>query len=109
MAKTQNYTDEEKEQAINLYKELGNAGLDEIANRLNKTTNSVRAKLVREGVYEAPEKQDKQRKNGPSKKEIIRNFEDFGLSEEALNGLQGATKKALNEVQEYIQKLRNDD
>ena len=38
---------------IEMYNELGNDGLDEIADSLGKSVRSVRSKLVREGVYVA--------------------------------------------------------
>jgi len=107
MAKTQNYTDVQTQRIKELYEAHGNSGIQLIADELEKSPNSVRAKLVREGIYVTPEKPIKARKNGPSKKEIIREFEAFGFSTTALDGLQGATKAALNEVKSYIDKIQN--
>jgi len=107
MTKTQNYTSAQTERIKELYETHGNSGIQLIADELEKSPNSVRAKLVREQVYMAPEKPIKIRKNGPSKKEIIREFEEFGFSTDALDGLQGATKAALNEVKNYIERIQN--
>lgn len=107
MGKSQNYTEEEALTARTMYEEGGNDILDEIAKTLGKSINSVRAKLVREKVYTAPDKPTKSRKNGPSKKEIIREFQGFGITDGTLNGLQGATKAALTEVKDYIVALKN--
>ena len=58
-----NYTDEMVEQAISMYQDLGNDGLDQIAEAIGKNVRSVRSKLVREGVYVASPKT-----SGPSVK-----------------------------------------
>ena len=54
--KTVNYTAEMVDSMIEMYNELGNDGLDEIADSLGKSVRSVRSKLVREGVYVASPK-----------------------------------------------------
>ena len=71
MAKTANYTDEQIDTISAMYQDLGNDGLDEIATQVGKTVRSVRAKLVREGIYVAPDKTTT-RKDGPTKKELLR-------------------------------------
>ncbi len=105
MSKTQNYTEEETQLAIGMYEKGGNESITNIAEKLNKSINSVRAKLVREKVYVAPDKPLKMRKNGPSKKEIIRELETLGLSPD---GLDGATKIALNNIRTLIEELKED-
>ena len=45
--KTPNYTDEMVQTAIQMYSDLGNDGLDEIAEAIGKNVRSVRSKLVR--------------------------------------------------------------
>ena len=54
--KTANYTAEMVDSIIEMYNELGNDGLDEIADSIGKSVRSVRSKLVREGVYVASPK-----------------------------------------------------
>jgi len=92
MATQPNYTEEQITQLHDLYAEMGSEGLDQIAEQLGKTVRSVRAKLVRDGLYVAPTKGASGKANGPSKKEILREFEDVGFD---ASGLEGATKEAL--------------
>lgn len=101
--KNQNrYTTEQTELITNLYKEKGNEGLSEIASIVDKSENSVRAKLVSEKVYISSDKKYVPKKSGPSKKEIIRNLENLGINPE---GLEGATKPALSRVENFISSL----
>jgi hypothetical protein len=94
-----NYTEAQVEQLHNLYAELGSANLDSIAEKLGKTVRSVRAKLVRDGLYCAPEKATTAKSTGASKKEILREFETTGFDPA---GLEGATKEALVRVLNHI-------
>lgn len=94
-----NYTEAQVEQLHSLYAELGSAGLESIAENLGKTVRSVRAKLVRDGLYVAPEKSATAKSTGPSKKEILRNFETAGFDP---TGLEGATKEALVRILNHI-------
>lgn len=95
-AKRVNYSDEEVARLHQLYQEQGNDGLDEIAKTLNKSVRSVRAKLVRDGLYVAPEKSAKAPKeDGPSKKELLIELEAKGFDPA---GLEGATKDAIRRV-----------
>ena len=48
--KTANYTAEMINQMVDMYNELGNDGLDQIAEEMDKSVRSVRSKLVREGA-----------------------------------------------------------
>ena len=93
--KTANYTAEMVSSMIEMYSELGNDGLDQIADTLGKSVRSVRSKLVREGVYVASEKKSAAKQDGPSKKEILREIEDTGFD---VNGFEGATKAALSRL-----------
>lgn len=86
-----NYSTEMVQELVSMYEELGNEGIEEIAQHFEKTVRSIRSKLVREGVYIASPKQSK-RANGPSKKEILRDLEAVGFNTE---GFDGATKEAL--------------
>ena len=93
--KTANYTAEMVSSMIEMYSELGNDGLDQIADTLGKSVRSVRSKLVREGVYVASEKKSAAKQDGPSKKEILREIEDTGFD---VSGFEGATKAALTRL-----------
>src|SRR6056300_645770 len=93
--KTANYTAEMVSSMIEMYSELGNDGLDSIADSLGKSTRSVRSKLVREGVYVASPKTAAMKQDGPSKKEILRDIEASGFD---VSGFEGATKMALTRL-----------
>ena len=93
--KTANYTAEMVTQMTDMYNELGNDGLDEIADTLGKSVRSVRSKLVREGVYVASPKKTASKQEGPSKKEILRDIESNGFD---VSGFEGATKAALTRL-----------
>ena len=97
VAKKVNYTDADIATLTNMYGELGNTGLDRIAETLNKSVRSVRAKLVREGLYVAPEKGAvKAKKEGPTKKELILELEK--VAPFPVDGFMGATKEAINHL-----------
>ena len=93
--KAANYTAEMVDSMIEMYNEVGNDGLDDIADTLGKTVRSVRSKLVREGVYVASPKKTAAKQEGPSKKEILRNIESNGFD---VAGFEGATKSALTRL-----------
>lgn len=91
-----NYTDEQVNLLRSMYSELGNAGLEQIAAKLEKSVRSVRAKLVRDGLYVSPDKPVKQAKeDGPSKKELLMELEAKGFDP---IGFEGATKDAIKRV-----------
>jgi len=94
-----NYTEAQVEKLHDLYAQLGSDGLENIAEQLGKTVRSVRAKLVRDGLYCAPEKTATAKSTGASKKEILRNFETAGFDP---TGLEGATKEALIRILNHI-------
>lgn len=94
-----NYTEAQVEQLHNLYAEYGSANLESIAEKLGKTVRSVRAKLVRDGLYVSPEKTATAKSTGASKKEILRDFETVGFDP---TGLEGATKEALVRILNHI-------
>lgn len=92
-----NYTDEMVATATEMYGELGNEGMDAIAEAIGRTVRSVRAKLVREGVYVAPVKPEAEPKDeGPTKKELLIELE--ALVDFEVTGLMGATKDTIKEV-----------
>lgn len=94
MAKTANYTAEQLQTIADMYDELGNDGLDQIAEAVEKTVRSVRAKLVREGVYVAPAKSTT-RKDGPTKKELLRDLEIAVGEDIDVTNFMGATKQGI--------------
>jgi hypothetical protein len=96
-AKKVNYSETDMSVLTNMYGELGNDGLDRIAETLNKTVRSVRAKLVREGLYVAPEKgAAKAKKEGPTKKELLNDLEK--VAPFPVDGFLGATKEAISHL-----------
>lgn len=98
--KTVNYTDAQIEKMGEMYAELGNEGLDQIAEALGKTVRSVRSKLVREGLYQAAPKKTAAKKDmGPSKKELLNELEAVvGFD---VTPLQGATKEGIQRLIEF--------
>ena len=100
--KTVNYTDAQIAEMSEMYAELGNEGLDQIAEKLGKTVRSVRSKLVREGLYVATPKAAKAPKdNGPTKKELLNDLEAIvGFD---VTPLQGATKEGIQRLIDFAQ------
>jgi hypothetical protein len=100
--KTANYTDMQVARMLEMYQELGNEGLEEIAQSLGKSVRSVRSKLVREGAYVAAPKATKVAKvEGPSKKELLNQLEAIvGFD---VTPLQGATKAGIESLIEFAQ------
>lgn len=95
--KTVNYTAEMVNRIVSMYEELGNEGLDEIAEAVGRPVRSVRSKLVREGVYIASPKAPKaKREDGPTKKDLLNELEALVAFD--VNGLMGATKAAISDV-----------
>ena len=91
-----NYSDEQINLLRTMYAEKGNAGLEEIAAKLEKSVRSVRAKLVREGLYVTPDKPVKAAKEeGPSKRELLSQLDAMGFESK---GFDGATKEALGRL-----------
>lgn len=92
-----NYTEAMVETMLQMYADLGNDGLESIAETLGKPVRSVRSKLVREGVYvAAPEKPKAAKVEGPTKKELLNQLESLVSFD--VNGLMGATKEAIAHV-----------
>ena len=91
-----NYTEAMVETMLQMYAELGNEGLDTIAETIGKPVRSVRSKLVREGVYVAAPEKPKAKKEGPTKKELLNQLESLVAFD--VSGLMGATKEAIAHV-----------
>lgn len=102
-AKTANYSDSQVARLIELYRELGNEGLEDIASSLGKSVRSVRSKLVREGVYvSAPPAPRADREMGPSKKDLLNSLESIvGFD---VTGFSGATKASLTALIEHLKR-----
>lgn len=101
---TVNYTDAQVSQVVEMYAELGNDGLEEIAAAVGKSVRSVRSKLVREGVYQATPKKPAAKKDmGPTKKELLNQLEEIvGFD---VTPLQGSTKEGLMSLIAFAQKV----
>jgi len=90
--KAPNYTSEMTVKIVSDY-EAGTP-IEDIADAIGKSVRSVRAKLVREGVYVAQEKPTgAKRENGPTKKELFAELQKalpdvpegaFAMSKEAM-------------------------
>lgn len=106
MAKAVNYTAEMVETAIEMYREGGNEAMDAIAEKLQRSVRSVRSKLVREGVYVAPEKPEKAAiDHGPTKVELLDTLGELvpGLDKD---GMMGATKQAIQILIDALEALQ---
>ena len=91
-----NYTVDMVNTATVFYAENGNEGMAELAALLGRSVRSVRAKLVREGVYVADVKPEPTPKDeGPTKAELLEAIEAVGFD---TDGLKGATSAALARV-----------
>lgn len=94
-----NYTAEQTAAMIADYNQ--GKSVEEIAEALGKAVRSVRAKLVREGVYKAPEKPAKAAKDeGPTKKEMMRELEAIAPFE--VEGFMNATKEAIQALIDHL-------
>ena len=93
--KTPNYTSEMVQTAVSMYEDLGNDGLDQIAEAIGKNVRSVRSMVVREAVYIPTPKNVAKKVEGPSKKELLRSIESTGFD---VAGFEGATKSALTRL-----------
>ena len=95
-----NYTEAQTEAMIAEYQ--AGQTVEAIAEAMGKAVRSVRAKLVREGVYVAPEKGVKsKREEGPTKKELIRELELLVPFE--VEGFLNATKEAIQALIDHLQ------
>lgn len=104
-APKQNYTPKMVEEMIAMYEELGNEGLEQIAETVGRGVRSVRSKLVREGVYVASEKPvAAKRDEGPTKKELLNHLES--IAPFGVDGLMGATKAAISEIIAFVESVQ---
>lgn len=88
-----NYTEAQTDSMKAAY--AAGASVESIAEAMGKAVRSVRAKLVREGVYVAPEKGVKaKREEGPTKKEMLITLAEV-WPDAPVDGLMNATKEAI--------------
>jgi len=94
---TKNYTEEqEKFLEKNYDPEVSNEEqVEKLAEVLDKTEKSVRAKLVKMNLYVKQEPTKKPNKNGPTKKELISTFCRENDLMDIFDGLMPAHKKAI--------------
>ncbi len=99
--KVPNYSAELTEEITTRY--LAGESCADIGASVGKGEKSVRAKLIREGVYKAPEKgaATSPKSEGPSKKELLA---DIGARAPnvPVDGLIGATKEALAAILAFL-------
>lgn len=89
-----NYTQAQVEQLISGYQ--AGQSVEQLAEAMGKSARSIIAKLVREGVYVAPEKPRAAKQDGPTKKEMLIDLERR-VSFDVI-GLTGATKEAIQHL-----------
>lgn len=83
--------------------------VEAIAEAMGKAVRSVRAKLVREGVYVAPEKGVKaKREEGPTKKELLITLAEV-WPDAPVDGLINATKDALSALISHLEAAQDAD
>lgn len=100
-AKTPNYTEEMTAAIVDRY--TGGESVEDIAESIGKPVRSVRAKLVREGVYVAAEKPKAAAKDeGPTKKELLRELESLA-PQFPIDGFVNATKEALTALIRHLE------
>ena len=98
VTKSPNYTDEMTASVIEQYS--NGVDLEAIAESAGKTIRSVRSKLVREGVDTAQPKEASAKREGPPKKELLREIETAGVD---ASGFEGETKDALTRLLGIVQ------
>ena len=95
-----NYTEAQTAAMIQDYQ--AGQTIEAIAEAMGKAVRSVRAKLVREGVYVAAEKAPKsKREEGPTKKEMLRELE--AVAPFPVEGFLNATKEAIQSLIDLLQ------
>jgi len=93
MPKTPNYTSEMVEAITTGYEE--GKSLEDLAEAIGRSVKSVRAKLVREGIYKAAPK-PVAKQQGPSKKDLLRQLEEIAPFD--VSGFTGVTKEGISHL-----------
>jgi hypothetical protein len=96
-AKVVNYTAEQTSALVAAYVAAPEkATVEAMAAKLGKTTKSVVAKLVREGVYKKAERKAKDGSPVVHKNALVQQIADeIGVTSDKLDGLESAPKNAL--------------
>lgn len=103
----QNYSEAQTAAMIAEYQ--AGATVEAIAEAMGKAVRSVRAKLVREGVYIAPEKGAKaKREEGPTKKELLITLSSV-WPDAPVDGLVNATKEAISALISHLESVDTDE
>ena len=103
----QNYTEAQTSAMIAEYQ--AGATVEALAEAMGKAVRSVRAKLVREGVYVAPEKGAKsKREEGPTKKELLITLSAV-WPDAPVDGLINATKEAIASLIAHLESVDGAD
>ena len=102
-----NYTEAQTDSMKAAY--AAGASVESIAESMGKAVRSVRAKLVREGVYVAPEKGAKsKREEGPTKKEMLIQLSEV-WPDAPVDGLVNATKEAIASLIQHLESAATAD
>lgn len=95
-----NYSEELTAEIVKRY--TAGESVEDIAESIGKAVRSVRAKLVREGAYVAPEKPVKsKREEGPTKKELLQELQSI-WEDAPVDGLMNATKEAIRALIDHL-------
>ena len=101
MAQAPNYTEDMVVEMKELYANGEGMSVEDLAEKFSKTTNSIRSKLVKEGVYRRPEKPKTVKRQGPSKKEILASLAPH-IGNKTCDGLVNAKKDSLADLLTYF-------
>jgi len=101
--KAKNYSEDDVQKLLASYAEHGTAGIETVAQEMNKPIRSVRSKLVNLGAYVPIEKPAKAKKQGPLKSELIAELSTLTGSKH--EGLDPASKPAIEELITIFQSL----
>lgn len=113
MAKTVNYTEENEARLKEHYdgeadEETRETQIAELADELGKNVKSVRAKLVRMGLYVKKEYKTKTGGKTETKEKIVSDIaECLGVYSDQLSQLDKATKKSLTLIRGALQRIES--
>jgi len=106
--KAPNYTNEQTAELVAAYvavktPEERSEVVETFANKLGKSTRSIVSKLSRESVYIKKTYQTKTGAKAVTKSKLVQDIAAaMGLNEESLNGMENATKGALQKVLAFV-------
>lgn len=112
-SKVENYSKEMTETIVAAYTacdtdEARAEALESLSAETGKTVRSIRMKLVKEDVYQKPAYVSKAGTKVETKAAIVESIASvFGVTSEQLNGLDKATKSALNLIRsKYLEAVK---